>query len=249
MRSSNPAFNNSVLGNIRNDVGTASGTMTAKGTGIKTAISLAILVAAASFTWQMVGNGQNPQGLMMGGLVVGLVLGLATAFKPHWAQYTTPFYAAAEGLFLGGLSAFIEHRFPQGNMTFNAVCLTFGTMFTMLVGYQSGWIKMTQKFKAGIVAATGGIMLLYMVSMGMRMFGFGGIGFIHSSGPLGIAFSVFVVILAALNLVLDFDMIDRMVESGAAKKYEWYGAFALVMTLVWLYIEIIRLLAKLQSRD
>ena len=249
MRSSNPAFNKGVLSTIQRDVGISSDTMTAKGTGIKTAISLAMLVVAAAFTWNMVQNGQNPQPLMLGGLVVGLVLGLGTAFKPDWAQYTTPFYAIAEGLFLGGLSAIIERAFPQVNMTFQAVCLTFGTMFTMLVGYQSGWIKMTAKFKAGIIAATGGVMLLYLVSLGMRMFTGSGIGFIHSASPIGIAFSVFVVILAALNLVLDFDMIDRMVESGAPKKYEWYGAFALVMTLVWLYIEIIRLLAKLHSRD
>jgi uncharacterized YccA/Bax inhibitor family protein len=249
MRTSNPAFNKGVLNAIQRDIGLSSDTMTAKGTGIKTAIALALLVVAAGFTWQMIQNGQNPQPLMLGGLIVGLVLGLGTAFKPDWAQYTTPFYAVAEGLFLGGLSAIIESRFPQANMTFQAVCLTFGTMFTMLVGYQSGWIKMTDKFRAGIMAATGGVALLYLVSLGMRMFTGSGMGFIHSASLFGIGFSVFVVILAALNLVLDFDMIDRMVESGAPKKYEWYGAFALVMTLVWLYIEIIRLLTKLQSRD
>lgn len=249
MRSSNPALRGGVLKNIQQEIGTESSTMTAMGTGIKTCMALVILTISAGFTWNMVTNGQNPQPLMMGGLIVGLILALATTFKPQWAQFTVPIYAAAEGLFLGGISAIIQAAFPEVNIVFNAVCLTFGTLFTMLVGYQSGWIRMSEKFKAGIIAATGGVMLLYMVSFAMQMFGFGSIGFIHSAGPMGIAFSVFVVVLAALNLVLDFDLIDRMVEGGAPKKYEWYGAFALLMTLVWLYIEILRLLAKLQSRD
>ena len=249
MRSSNPALSRGTLTTIQREAGTSSETMTARGTGIKTCIALAILTAAASFTWRLVQTGQNPQIFMMGGLFVGLGLAIATSFKPQWAQYTVPMYAVAEGLFLGAFSAIVQAMFPDVNIVFQAVCLTFGTLFTMLVGYQSGWIKMTAKLRAGIMAATGGVMLLYLVSMVMRMFGWGSIGFIHSSGPFGIGFSVFVVVLAALNLVMDFDLIDRMVEGGAPKKYEWYGAFALLMTLVWLYIEILRLLMKLQSRD
>ena len=255
MRTSNPAFGDRVMREASTYTG-ESATMTAAGTGYKTAFALAILMVAAGFVWnkfnttaELLGPGaamRSVQPFMMGGGIVGLVLAFATIFKPQWAKFTTPVYAVAEGLLLGGISAVVAASYPQVNIVFQAFCLTFGTLFTMLVGYQSGWINVSEKFRAGVTAATGGIMLVYIISMGMRFFGME-MPFIHSSGPIGIGFSLFVVVLAALNLVLDFDMIDRMVESRMPKSMEWFGAFALLMTLVWLYIEILRLLAKLQD--
>jgi uncharacterized YccA/Bax inhibitor family protein len=168
-------------------------------------------------------------------------------FKKTWAPVTAPLYAALEGLFVGGISAMFEASFP--GIVMQAVMLTMGVLAALLMAYKSGLIKATENFKLGVVAATGGIALLYLVNMGMRLFGFEGFGFIHESGTMGIAFSAFVVVIAALNLVLDFDFIESGAEAGAPKYMEWYGAFGLVVTLVWLYLEILRLLAKLQSRD
>src|SRR5690606_12891794 len=130
-----------------------------------------------------------------------------------------------------------------------AIALTMGTLFCLLGAYKSGLIKATENFKLGVVAATGAIALMYFVSFMLRLFGFGGLGFIHDSGPIGIGVSVVVVIIAALNLVLDFDFIETGAEQGAPKYMEWYSAFGLLVTLVWLYLEILRLVAKLQSRD
>ncbi|PYQ23818.1 MAG: hypothetical protein DMF79_03045, partial [Acidobacteria bacterium] len=170
---------------------------------------------------------------------------LVTAFKPAFSPVTTPIYAALEGLFLGGVSGLYELRYP--GIVMNAVGLTFGCLAALLAAYSSGLIRPSENFKLGIVAATGGIALLYLVSMGLGFFG-KSIPFIHDSGPIGIAFSVFVVGLAALNLVLDFDFIEDGARRGAPKYMEWYGAFGLLVTLVWLYLEILRLLAKLQNR-
>jgi len=183
---------------------------------------------------------------MIGGAIGGLIFGLITAFKPTAAPYTAPVYAALEGLFLGGISALFELMYP--GIVVQAVALTFGTLGALLLAYTSGLIKPTENFKLGITAATGAIFLVYMVSMVMNMFGSGGIGFIHDSGPIGIGFSVVVVIIAALNLVLDFDFIESGAKRGAPKYMEWYGAFGLLVTLVWLYLEILRLLSKLRSR-
>ena len=134
------------------------------------------------------------------------------------------------------------------DIVFQAVSLTFGTLFALLIAYKSGWIKATENFKLGVVAATGGICMVYLVSIVMGFFGTT-IPFIHESGWIGIGFSLFVIVIAALNLVLDFDFIEKGAEHGAPKYMEWYGAFGLMVTLVWLYIEILRLLAKLNSRD
>jgi uncharacterized YccA/Bax inhibitor family protein len=152
----------------------------------------------------------------------------------------------AEGLFIGALSAIIEMRYP--GIVIQAVGLTFGTMAAMLLAYRSGLIRATEKFKLGVVAATGGILLLYLANFVMGFFG-PSMGFINGSSGLGIAFSGVVVVIAALNLILDFDLIETGAQSGAPKYMEWYGAFALVVTLVWLYLEMLRLLSKLQSRN
>ena len=181
---------------------------------------------------------------MIGGMIGGLVFGLATAFKPTWAPVTAPLYALAEGLFLGGLSAMYEAQFH--GIVFQALIATFGTTFSLLIAYQTGIIKATQNFKLGVFAATGGIALMYLAMMVMSMFGMR-VSFM-SMGGWGIAISAVIVIVAALNLVLDFDFIEEAAKNGAPKYCEWYGAYGLMVTLVWLYVEILRLLAMLASR-
>ena len=166
---------------------------------------------------------------------------LITVFKSEWAAVTAPIYALLEGLLVGGLSAVFNVAYP--GIVVQAVGLTFGVMAVMLLAYRSGLIQATEKFKVGVIAATGGIALLYLVSMVMSMFG-KSIGFIHEGGTFGILFSGFVVVIAALNLILDFDFIKQGVDRGAPKHMEWYGAFALTVTLVWLYLEILRLLEQ-----
>jgi uncharacterized YccA/Bax inhibitor family protein len=183
---------------------------------------------------------------VFGGLIVGAISALVICFKQTWAPTLAPVYALAEGLFLGGVSASFEAQYP--GIVIQAVAGTFGTMAALLLAYQSGLIRATENFKLGIVAATGGICFVYLISMIGSLFGFP-IPFIHSAGPIGIGFSVVVVVIAALNLVLDFDFIENAAERGAPKYLEWYGAFALMVTLVWLYLEILRLLAKLNSRN
>ena len=183
---------------------------------------------------------------VFGGLIVGFITAIVICFKQTWAPMLAPVYALAEGLFLGGISASFEAQYP--GIVIQAVGGTFGTLAALLLCYQSGLIRATENFKLGIVAATGGIFFVYLISMIGGMFGFP-IPFIHSAGPVGIGFSVVVVIIAALNLVLDFDFIETAAKRGAPKYLEWYGAFALMVTLVWLYLEILRLLSKLNSRN
>ena len=244
MRTANPILND----NTFRGVGTLSGsdTMTINGTVLKTGVMLALVVCGAVFTWNRAISGDPAMGWVMGGAIGGFIVAMITAFKKEWAPFTAPLYAGLEGLFLGGISAMFERQF--GGIVFNAVCLTFGTLFSLLFVYQMGWIKVTQNFRLGLFAATGGIAMVYLLSIVLSFFGIT-MPLIHSSGLLGIGFSLFVVVIAALNLVLDFDFIEQGAQSGAPKYLEWYAAFGLLVTLVWLYIEILRLLAKLQSRD
>ena len=251
MRSGNPALGESTfldLGTgavVRND----AGTMTLNGTVNKTAFLLVLTLVAAMYTWSRFFAG-DVAGLMpfiWGGMIGGLVVALVTVFKKEWSPFTAPLYAVLEGLAIGAISAVFEQRFP--GIVRQAVGLTFGTLAALLLAYRSGLVRATENFKLGVVAATGGIMLLYLVNIGMRLFGFDGMGFIHDSSWMGIGFSAVVVVVAALNLVLDFDFIEQGVEHGAPKYMEWYGAFGLLVTLVWLYLEILRLLSKLQSRN
>ena len=256
MRSGNPALNDKTFLDIGSGtvVGGDSNVMTLGGTVNKTALMLLMLVISAAWTWSMIGG--DAESLTVSpwlipaagiGFVGSLVAFIALMFKQHWAPVLAPVYAVCEGLVLGGISAFFELQFP--GIVVQAVTLTFGTLGALLLAYRSGLIKATENFKLGVVAATGAIALVYLVNMGMRLFGFGGMGFIHDSGMMGIGFSLFVVTIAALNLVLDFDFIEQGAERGAPKYMEWYAAFGLMVTLVWLYLEILRLLAKLQSRD
>ena len=219
--------------------------MTITGTVNKTILSLLILLITASYVW-----GRGPSDpyftiFTMVGVFGGLVVAIATAFKQTWAPLTTPLYAGLEGLALGGISVGFEAAYP--GIVSQAVFLTFGTLGALLMAYRSGMIQATENFKLGVVAATGGIGLVYLLSFVLGFFGIN-VPLIHSSGTFGILFSVFVVVIAALNLVLDFDFIEQGAERRAPKYMEWYGAFGLLVTLVWLYLEILRLLAKLRER-
>ena len=243
MRSSNPALSDETFRGARTGFGADA--MTIQGTVNKTGIALAILIATASYTWNLgVGDARVPAFTMVG-LLGGLVLAMVTIFKKEWAGTTTPMYAALEGLALGGISATFEARYP--GLVSQAVFLTFGTLAALLVAYRSGLIRPTENVKLGIAAATGGIALVYLVGFVMSLFG-ASIPLIHGSGTIGIAFSIVVVCVAALNLVLDFDFIEQGAERGAPKYMEWYAAFGLLVTLVWLYLEMLRLLAKAQER-
>jgi uncharacterized YccA/Bax inhibitor family protein len=197
-------------------------------------------------------------GLMMGGLILGFITAMVTIFKKEWAGITAPIYAVFEGLFLGGVSAFVEAAFfaskepgvasTSNGIVFNAVALTFGVFLLMLLLYRNQIIKPTQKFMMGVAAATGAIFLLYLVNMIMGFFG-ASMPFLHSNGPLGIGISLVIVVVAALNLIIDFKNIEDAVAQGAPKYMEWFGAFGLMVTLVWLYLEILRLVALLTGRD
>lgn len=242
MRTSNPMMKESTFTRAI----TGAETMTLQGAVNKTVALLALVVIGAGYTWNLFYN-QGPaavQPWMIGGFVGGFIFAMITIFKASWAPKTAPIYAVLEGLALGGISAFFEARFP--GIVIQAVGLTFGTLFALLFAYKSRLIRATENFKLGIFAATGGIALVYLVSFVGRMFGWQ-MPIIHESGPMGILFSLFVVVVAALNLVLDFDFIER--GDGVAPRYmEWYAAFGLIVTLVWLYLELLRLLAKLRER-
>lgn len=245
MRTANPALNDQVF----RDAGqvAAADAMTINGTVNKTGLMLLLLIASASYTWGqfMEGNVEAMSLWMMVGIIGGLVVAMVTVFKRTWAPVTAPLYAVLEGFALGGLSAVLEASYP--NIVIQAVALTFGTAGSLLVAYKSGVIKATENFKLGVFAATGGMALVYLVGMIMGFFG-ASIPYIHENGLIGIGFSLVVVVIAALNLVLDFDFIEKGAEAGAPKYMEWYAAFGLMVTLIWLYIEILRLLSKLNSR-
>ncbi len=247
MRSSNPAL----LSNPFSGFGLVSdsNSMTIRGTVNKTAILLLMVLLPALWVWKTYFNAvQNPavvQTWMMVGLIGGFILSLVTVFKKEWAPITAPLYALMEGLFLGGISGIFESAYP--GIVMQAVSLTIATLLVMLVIYQTGLIKPTENFKLGVVAATGGIALVYFVAIILGFFGIN-VSFITGSGLFSILFSVFVVCIAALNFIIDFDFIEQGARANVPKYMEWYGAFALMVTLVWLYIEILRLLSKLSDR-
>ena len=248
MRTANPTLNSKTFEKAGYGAGAAG--MTIEGTINKVGLLLLLLILPAAWVWNRALTAWDPAQvapLVIGGVVGGLIFALVTIFKKEWAPVTAPMYAVMEGLYLGGISAWIHMQYK--GIVIQAVALTFGTLFALLFAYRSGLIRATENFKLGIVAATGAIFMVYLASMVMRLFGAGNIPMIHDGGTVGILFSVFVVAIAALNLVLDFDFIEQGAEHGAPKYMEWYAAFGLMVTLVWLYIEILRLLAKLQSRD
>ncbi len=237
MRTGNPALNDATFRSLPQTAGEA---MTLQGTVNKTGLALLVVVAGAAITW----NAGSPI-LMIVGAIGGLVLGLVTAFKKEWAPFTTVPYAFLEGLFLGGLSQQYEARYS--GIVPMAVGLTLGTLAALLAAYSSRLIRVSENFRLGVMAATGGIALFYLVSMVLGFMGIR-IPYIHESGPIGIIFSLVVVAIASMNLVLDFDFIERGSAAGAPKYMEWYGAFGLLVTLIWLYIEILRLLSKIMGK-
>jgi uncharacterized YccA/Bax inhibitor family protein len=250
MKTSNPALSENTFRNLSagryGGVIDESRQMTLNGTVNKTGILLLCTIATSAWTWSRFlqsGSMADVAPLMLVGFLGGFIFAMITSFKKEWSPVTAPIYALLEGLALGGLSVVIDLRYP--GIAIEAVGLTFGTLFVLLLAYRSGLIKVTQKFRLGVVAATGGIMLFYLLQM---LLGFFGIQFasINGGGVIGIGFSLFVVGIAALNLVLDFDFIERGVQYGAPKYMEWYGAFGIIVTLVWLYLEILRLLSKMR---
>ena len=253
MKTGNPTLNPNVFEKAKQQAASTLTTttrggqtelMTIQGTVNKTAFLLVLAFLSAAWTWLQFHNGMNVQPLVLFGAIGGLILAIVTVFKQTWAKYTAPAYALVEGLFLGGISVFFESIFP--GIAMQAAMLTLGVLALMLAIYKTGVIRVTHKFRMGVFAATGGIFLLYLVSFVGSFFGFH-VPYIHQGGMIGIGFSLFVVVIAALNLILDFDFIEKGEQAGAPKHFEWYGAFSLMITIVWLYVEMLRLLAKLQE--
>ncbi len=244
MRSSNPVLNEKTFSKTLS----GAGKMTIEGTVRNTFLMALLIVVTGGYTWMSFFKGQTQlvSLALIGGLIAGLILAIATIFKKEWSPVTVPLYALAEGLALGGLSATFEQMFP--GIVFHAFTLTVGTLFALLLAYQSKMIQVTDNFRMGIFAATGGIALMYIIDLLLSFFGLR-MPFIHETGLLGVGISLFIVVIAALNLVLDFDFIENAAKQGAPKYMEWYGAFGLMVTLIWLYMEILRLLAKTRSRD
>jgi uncharacterized YccA/Bax inhibitor family protein len=245
MRTSNPTLNDEVFANAPAVAG--GQVMTLQGAVNKTFTLALLLVISGGFSWQFVQANPGISGLLsIGSALIGCVLVLASSFKPTWSPVIAPLYGLVEGVFVGVVSA--RYAALYSGIVLQAALLTLGILFALLFAYQSRLIKATENFKLGIVAATGGIAIVYLVSIALSFFGIQ-IPLIHQSGMVGIGFSLFVVVIAALNLVLDFDFIENGVAQRAPKYMEWQAALGLLVTIVWLYIEMLRLLAKLRSRD
>ena len=251
-KTSNPVLKERVFSR---DSSTSTEVMTVNGTMNKTALMLLLVVAAAVFTWNKFFDAvaTNPETAMSAvtpwlfvGGIGGFITVLVTVFRPQSSGISAPVYAVFEGLLLGGISAILELQYS--GIVMRAVALTLAVFAAMLFLYRSGIIKVTNKFIMGVFAATAGIALVYLVSFIAGMFG-AQMSFLYGNSNLSIGFSLVVVAIAALNLVLDFAFIERASDSGAPKYMEWYGAFGLMVTLIWLYLEILRLLAKVASRD
>src|SRR5215203_1083706 len=222
--------------------------MTVRGTMNKFGMMMVFLLAAAVFTWNIFyQQGQEAvKPWLWGSLIVGMVLALVMIFKKTWSPYLALGYALCEGLFLGAISAVYDYIFAATypSIIMHAVLLTMGTAAAMYILYQTGIIKATNTFRKVVMIATAGIGIFYLISIVMRMFG-SQMPYLHDSSPISIGISLVIVVVAALNLILNFDMIDQGAEQGAPKYFEWYSAFGLVVTIVWLYLEILRLLSKL----
>jgi uncharacterized YccA/Bax inhibitor family protein len=251
MRTTNPALREDTFRNT--GVSTLGEGMTISGAVNKAGILLLLCVASAAWVWNRFFGASSMEDAMASvaplvtvGAIGGLIVAFVTIFKKEWSAITAPLYALLEGLVLGGVSAMFEMRFH--GLAIQAVSLTFGTLVVMLLAYRSGLIKVNDKVRLGIVAATGGIMVFYLIQFVLGLFGFHAFGAVNGSGPIGIIFSLVVVGVAALNLVLDFDLIENGARWNAPKYMEWYSGFALLVTLVWLYLEMLRLLGKFRER-
>ena len=251
-KSGNPAlsekrFKDTVLDNVV----THTNAMTLRGTLNKFGFLFLMVLGTAFYSWREFAQGGDVQPLIWTGALGGFIVAIVLIFKQEWAPFLAPAYALLEGLFVGAISAYYNFAFEEKapNIIINAVGLTFGCAIAMYLLYSFKIIRATQKFKAIIITATGGIALFYVLVIVLRLFGYDNMPFLHEGTPLGIIFSLVVVAIAALNLILDFDMIETGVEMGAPKYMEWYGAFGLLVTIVWLYLEILRLLSKFSSRN
>lgn len=246
-KSGNPALSEKALQTSLDATG--QGVMTDRGTLNKFFFLSLMVMASASFTWSAVAQGKDVMPWMIGGAIGGLIIAFVIIFKKEWAGYLTPAYGLLEGVFLGGISALVNAAFAKSypGIVTQAVVLTFGTVIAMFVLYRFRIIRATEKFKAVVVTATMGIAIFYGLAMILRMFHID-IPFLHEGSAMGIVFSLVVVAIAALNLILDFDMIEKGVAMGAPKYMEWYCAFGLLVTIVWLYLEILKLLMKLADR-
>jgi uncharacterized YccA/Bax inhibitor family protein len=239
-RSKNPALNSKIFNeSLARD---SSDIMTIQGTVDKTAMALSILLVAGYFGY----TSFSPV-IMMGGFIGGFVVAMVTIFKKTWAPYTVPIYAVLEGLALGGISFFYNSLYE--GIVLQSITITVCILLSLLFAYRAKIIKATENFKLGVFAATGGIVLIYIVDFIMSFFGTGiSVLNINNSSTFSILFSLGVVVIASLNLVIDFDFIEEGAEKGAPKYMEWYGTFGLLITLVWLYLEILRMLAKMRNR-
>jgi len=239
-RSGNPALTKKTFEGLESD--SSNATMTLDGTVNKTSLSLLILLFCAYYTY----SSQNTSFIFLG-FIGGFITALVTIFKKTLSPYTVPLYAVFQGLALGGISAIYNNMYT--GIVQQAIFLTFGIFGALLFAYKTKIIEPTENFKLGVFAATGGIALVYIVSFIMSFFGSGlSVMNPQNASLMSIGFSIFVVLIAALNLVLDFDFIEQGVENSAPKYMEWYASFGLMVTLIWLYLEILRLLAKMQSR-
>ncbi|HXH67499.1 MAG TPA: Bax inhibitor-1/YccA family protein [Candidatus Limnocylindrales bacterium] len=244
LRSTNPVLKESAFAGA---IPTGE-TMTIQGTVNKTGLLLLFVVATAAWTWGL-SHSPTPEAAYpwtFGGAIGGFIVALVTIFKKEWSPISAPIYALLEGLVLGGISAIFNKAYP--GIAVQAISLTFGVMFVMLLAYKMRIVQATRGFKLGVIAATGGIALVYAINMMMSLFGHSQMSFLNAATPLGIGISLFVVIIASLNLIIDFDMIETGARMGAPKYMEWYGAFGLMVTLIWLYMEMLRLLSKLRRR-
>lgn len=254
----NPALRSDAFTQARQDVYRAPGTgaivtadnvMTLNGTIGKCFITLLLLAISAAWVWRLFLVEHNPAAVMpwmWGGAIGGFIVAMITIFKRQAAPFTAPLYAVLQGFLLGATSAFFQMQYP--GIVVDAVLLTMAICAAMLLAYASRIIQPTNKFMLGLTAATGGVMIFYLVTMFLGFFHIH-VPLVFASGPIGIGFSVIVIIIAALNLVVDFSIIETGINMRAPKYMEWYGAFALMVTLVWLYLELLRLLAKTRSRD
>lgn len=249
METSNPTLNSNIF--TKNRATVASGqTMTVQGTINKTMILFAVVLLTAGWSWSMALDPERAGFVniaLMVGAIGGLILALATSFKPNWSPITAPIYAAFQGVVLGAISMFFERSYP--GIVIQAVGLTLAVMFCMLVAYRTGWIQATEGFKRGIMIAMVALMVFYGIVWIASLFGIHPPAFINGGGVLGIGFSLFVVGLAAMFLIIDFDFIEKASQEGLEKYMEWYGAFSLMVTLIWLYMEILKLLSKISRRD
>ncbi|PSL35945.1 Bax inhibitor-1/YccA family protein [Chitinophaga ginsengisoli] len=242
-QSNNPVFNEKVL----QKVGTSQteGAMTIKGTINKMAFLLVLVMAAAIYAWGAPARQQNIMPFLWGGALGGFALAIIITFKKEWAQYLAPAYALAEGLFLGVISVLYSNLYE--GIVLQAVGITFATFLAMLILYRTRIIRATEKFKAIVFTATAGIALFYLLALVLSFFNIN-IPFLHEGSTIGIIFSLVVVVVAALNLIINFDLIETGAAQGAPKYFEWYASFGMLVTLIWLYLEILRLLSKLNRR-